>query len=60
MASSPAAAYDYGDGDGDGDVDVDDDDVDDYTDGGGSGILGESWPGHQQGGWAAARGHWPR
>ena len=48
MASSPAAADD--DGDGDCDVGVDDDDVDDYTDGGGSGILGESWPGHQQGG----------
>ena len=50
MASSPAADDDYGDGDVDVDVDVDDDDVDDYTDGGGSGILGESWPGHQQGG----------
>ena len=48
MASSPAAADD--DGDGDCDVGVDDDDVDDYTNGGGSGILGESWPGHQQGG----------
>ena len=48
MASSPAAADD--DGDGDCDVGVDDDDVDDYTDDGGSGILGESWPGHQQGG----------
>ena len=48
MASSPAAADDYADGDGD--VDVDDEDVDDYNDGGGSGILGESWPGHQQGG----------
>ena len=48
IASSPAADDDYGDVDVD--VDVDDDDVDDYTDGGGSGILGESWPGHQQGG----------
>ena len=45
---SPAAAYDNGDGHVD--ADIDDDDVDDYTDGGGSGILGESWPGHQQGG----------
>ena len=43
---SSSSIYD----DGDGDVNGDDDDVDDYTDGGGSGILGESWPGHQQGG----------